>query len=328
MKEREASYRAVVEDQMDYIVRWYPDGTRLFVNESYSDYWQKPSEDLIGTSIFNEENQEDKEFVLNIVKALSPENPVITQEHFAITPAGDLRWHVWTDRGIFDDEGDLLIIQSVGRDIHERKLAEQELQAAHQELETAYDSTLEGWAKALEFRDKDTQDHSRSVVELTLMLAEKLGVPKPEMEHLRRGALLHDIGKMAIPNSILQKTGPLTEEEEKVMQMHPLHAHDLLAGIDFLEPAMAIPCCHHEKWDGTGYPYGMQGEEIPLHARIFSVVDVWDALLSARSYREAWTEPRAREYIEEQSGKQFDPLVVKNFFELVEDNQVSSLVRQ
>lgn len=187
------------------------------------------------------------------------------------------------------------------------------LQRANVELALAYDSTLEGWARALELRDKETEGHTRRIIELTMRLARALEVREEDLVHVRRGALLHDIGKMGIPDSILLKPGPLTEEEWEIMRRHPVYAHELLSPIPYLRPALVIPYCHHEKWDGTGYPQGLRGEQIPLAARIFAVADVWDALRSERPYRPPWTDDQARQYIREQAGRHFDPRVVEAF---------------
>ena len=178
-----------------------------------------------------------------------------------------------------------------------------DLQESNIALQQAYKNTLEGWSRALELRDRGTEGHSQRVTELTLYLAQRLGINREELTHIRRGALLHDIGKMGIPDNLLQKPGPLTVEDAKVMQQHPVYAYELLSSIPFLHPALDIPYCHHEKWDGTGYPRGLKEEEIPLSARIFAVADVWDALNSNRPYRNAWSREEALDYIREQSGK-------------------------
>jgi HD-GYP domain-containing protein (c-di-GMP phosphodiesterase class II) len=190
-----------------------------------------------------------------------------------------------------------------------------ELQQSNQDLLMAYEFTLEGWAKALEIRDGETQGHTQRVTELTMRLARNMELGEDELAHVRRGARLHDIGKMGIPDSILLKPGPLTDEEWEIMHRHPTYAFELLSPIPFLRPALDIPYCHHEKWDGTGYPRGLRGDEIPLAARIFAVVDVWDALRSDRPYREAWPEEKVIEYIGEQCGKHFDPQVVEIFLD-------------
>ncbi|MFH1635605.1 MAG: HD domain-containing phosphohydrolase [Chloroflexota bacterium] len=192
-----------------------------------------------------------------------------------------------------------------------------DLQRSNLELGLAYDSTLEGWARALELRDMETEGHSRRVTEMTMRLARAMGIGGEALGHVRRGALLHDIGKMGIPDSILLKPGPLTNNEWSLMRQHPVYARDMLAPIAYLRRAIDIPYSHHEKWDGSGYPEGLRGEQIPLSARIFAIVDVWDALNSDRPYREAWPEDKVLEYIREQSGKHFDPRVVEAFFEFV-----------
>ena len=192
------------------------------------------------------------------------------------------------------------------------------LQRTNLNLKLAYDTTLEGWARALELRDQETEGHARRVTDLTLRLARAMGIRDEELAHVRRGTLLHDIGKMGIPDSILLKPGELGEEEWDVMRQHPVHAFNLLAPIQFLRPALDIPYYHHERWDGRGYPTQLKGTQIPLPARIFAVVDVWDALRSDRPYRKAWTDERAREHIRQQAGKQFDPDVVDMFFKLLD----------
>ncbi|MFZ6019096.1 MAG: HD domain-containing phosphohydrolase, partial [Chloroflexota bacterium] len=194
-----------------------------------------------------------------------------------------------------------------------------DLQHHINELQIAYDTTLQGWAKALEIRDAETQNHSQRVTHITLELAKKLGVEENQLPDIRRGTLLHDIGKMGIPDAILNKAGPLTPEEWEIMRRHPQMAYDVLSGIPFLKPALEIPYCHHEKWDGSGYPRGLKGEEIPLAARIFAVVDVWDALLSDRPYRPAWKKREVISYLREQAGKHFDPKIVEAFLELISE---------
>lgn len=189
----------------------------------------------------------------------------------------------------------------------------EELEQKNLELRVAYDQTIEGWARALDLRDDETEGHSRRVAGLTVALAERMGVRGEELVQIRRGALLHDIGKLGVPDRILLKPGPLTAEEWEVMRKHPGYARDLLAPVPFLQRALDIPYCHHEKWDGSGYPRGLVGVDIPLPARIFAVVDVWDALRSDRPYRTAWPEERAREHIREQAGRHFDPEVVAVF---------------
>lgn len=184
------------------------------------------------------------------------------------------------------------------------------------ELEKAYDKTIQGWARALELRDDETFAHTLRVTHGTVALARQLGLPEEELVHIRRGALLHDIGKIGVPDEILLKDGDLTDEEWQVVQKHPVFAKELLSPIDYLEPAIAIPYRHHEKWDGSGYPDGLAGEEIPAPARIFAVVDVWDALRSDRPYRDAWEPERVRDHLEEGKGHHFQPEIVEAFFDL------------
>jgi putative nucleotidyltransferase with HDIG domain len=192
----------------------------------------------------------------------------------------------------------------------------EELQESHRELERAYQATLEGWVRALDLRDKETEGHTQRVTILTYRLARSMGVSDSDLVHITRGALLHDIGKMAIPDGILLKPGQLTEEERKLIQRHPVYAYEMLSPIDFLLPAIDIPYCHHEKWDGTGYPRGLKQDEIPFAARIFPVIDVWDALTSDRPYRKAMPHDEVRRFIHADSGKHFDPLVVEAFMDL------------
>jgi len=191
-----------------------------------------------------------------------------------------------------------------------------DLQRSNVELALAYDTTLEGWSCALDLRDKETEGHTQRVTDITLRLARAMNVSDTELIHVRRGALLHDIGKMGIPDSILLKPGPLTDEEWIIMRRHPVYALELLSPIPYLRPALDIPYCHHEKWDGSGYPRGLKEDQIPLAARIFAVIDVWDALTSDRPYRPAWTKERAMAFIREQSGTHFDPQVVEAFMHM------------
>jgi len=194
------------------------------------------------------------------------------------------------------------------------------LQHSNNLLSRAYDATIEGWSSALDLRDKETEGHTQRVTEMTLNLAVALGINTGELINIRRGALLHDIGKMGIPDDILLKPGPLTEAEWQVMRKHPGYAYDLLSSIEYLRPALDIPYCHHEKWDGTGYPRGLKGGQIPFAARLFAVVDVWDALSSDRPYRKGWSHSKVREYIIEQKGIHFEPRVVDIFLKMLDES--------
>lgn len=195
------------------------------------------------------------------------------------------------------------------------------LQRSNQELMQAYDTTLEGWARALELRDRETEGHTRRVTQLTMRLAKFMGVSDREMINIHRGVLLHDIGKMGVPDHILKKPGKLNSEEWKEMKQHPVYAYNLLSPISYLRGALDIPYCHHEHWDGSGYPRGLKGEQIPLSARIFSVVDIWDALLSDRPYRKAWPEEKVTVYLRDVAGTILDPHIVDIFFKLMESDK-------
>lgn len=197
-----------------------------------------------------------------------------------------------------------------------------QMQESNIQLSQAYEATIEGWSRALEMRDKETKGHSERVTRLSLRLARVVGLPECEFTNLRRGVLLHDIGKMVVPDHILLKPGPLSEDEQAIMRQHPIYGYEMLSSIPFLAQALDIPYCHHENWDGTGYPRGLKGEDIPFGARIFALVDVWDALLSNRPYRPGWTVTAARNYIVEQSGRRFDPNVVIAFLNLLDGGEL------
>lgn len=219
------------------------------------------------------------------------------------------------------------LIPVIGRELAEaqqrraRRAAEQALRDREQqvvlELAAAYEATLEGWTRALDLRDRETEGHSRRVTDLTVRLARLMGVSEADCVHIRRGALLHDIGKMGIPDSILLKPSPLSPEEWDIMRRHPAYARELLAPIEYLRSALDVPYCHHEKWDGTGYPRGLKGEDIPLAARMFAAVDIWDAVRSDRPYRPAWSAQQAREHLASLAGTHLDPKVAEAFFELL-----------
>jgi response regulator RpfG family c-di-GMP phosphodiesterase len=192
------------------------------------------------------------------------------------------------------------------------------LHHSNAELTLAYDETIEGWSRAMDLRDRETEGHTRRVTELTLELAQRMGLPDELIVHVRRGVMLHDVGKIGVPDNILHKPGPLTDPEMEIMRRHPRLAYELIAPIAYLQPALDIPYCHHEKWDGTGYPRGLKGDQIPLAARLFAAVDVYDALTSDRPYRRRWAKQKAISYILEQSGRHFDPQIVEVFVKLIE----------
>jgi PAS domain S-box-containing protein/putative nucleotidyltransferase with HDIG domain len=224
---------------------------------------------------------------------------------------GSIVWVRERVRVVRDEHGGLLYFEGFIEDITE-------LHNAHVDLRRSYDQTIEGWSRALDLRDRETQGHSQRVARKTLALARAMGVAEANLIHIWRGALLHDIGKMGVPDAILLKPAPLTEAERETMQRHPVYARELLCPIAYLHQALDIPYSHHERWDGTGYPQGLTGDKIPLAARMFSIIDVWDALRSDRPYRSAWNAEAARAYISLQAGKQFDPQVVEKFLELLD----------
>jgi putative nucleotidyltransferase with HDIG domain len=192
------------------------------------------------------------------------------------------------------------------------------LQRANIDLSMAYDATIEGWSRAMDLRDHETEGHTLRVTDLTIKLARAMNISESQLTAIRRGALLHDIGKMGIPDSILLKEGDLTEEEWAMMRRHPKFALDMLKPIAYLNNALEIPYCHHEKWDGSGYPRGLKEEQIPLAARIFAVADVYDAITNNRPYRKAQSKEEALRYIRKQSGSHFDAQIVEKFLELRE----------
>ncbi len=197
------------------------------------------------------------------------------------------------------------------------------LQLSNLELSQAYEATIEGWSAALDLRDHETEGHTRRVTEMTLRLAERMGLSEQQLVHVKRGALLHDIGKMGVPDRILLKPDRLAEEEQALMRMHPMYAYQMLEHITYLAPSLDIPLCHHEKWDGTGYPRRLKGEEIPLTARIFCIVDVYDALTSDRPYRMAWPKDKVIEHIQKLSGIHFEPRVVVEFLTMLNNEEQS-----
>jgi putative two-component system response regulator len=218
-------------------------------------------------------------------------------------------------------------LQGVFRLNRYRLIVEQrhELEILHTELLISYDKTIEGWSQALDLRDKETEGHTQRVTDMTVDLARSSGMDEQNLQHIWRGALLHDMGKLGMPDSILLKPGKLTDDEWVVMRQHPVYAYQWLKSISFLQQALDIPYCHHEKWDGTGYPRGLKGEEIPLAARLFAIVDVWDALCSDRPYRAAVSEVEVRQYLLDQSGKHFDPVVVRLFFEYLDGRKTKEI---
>ncbi len=226
---------------------------------------------------------------------------------------------LWIARRAAISDLELRMLAAIGdmtaNAMHRASLHEETVHLAA-DLTEAYDTTLEGWVHALDLRDQETEGHSLRVAEMSLRLARGMGLNEDELVHIRRGALLHDIGKIGVADGILLKPGPLTDEEWIIMRQHPVYAYQLLSPIAYLRPALDIPYGHHEKWDGSGYPRGLKGDEIPLAARLFAVIDVYDALSSDRPYRAAWTQERVLAHIRSLAGSHFDPRVVEAFLAL------------
>lgn len=260
---------------------------------------------------------------------------VLSEKERVVVESGDLRSAIFAPLAVKGEPLGALIVHTVGR---ERAFSESDVDlcrtVSHQislavanaklfatverqgaELAVAYDATLRGWSLALEMRDEETNGHTERAADLAVTLARRMGVPEPDLVHVRRGSLLHDIGKMCVPDAILRKPGPLTEDEWGVMRGHPQRAREMLEKIEYLAPAVDIPYSHHERWDGSGYPEGLAGEQIPLAARIFAVIDVYDALTSDRPYRAAWSREDAIQHLRAGSGKHFDPAVVEVFLD-------------
>jgi PAS domain S-box-containing protein len=292
------------------------DGLYVSINEGFTQLTGYTKEDVdqkTSGQINIWANAEDR---IRLVRELLKHGEVKNFEARFRLKSGETRYGLMSAKMIeVNGEGCIL---SITRDITERKLAEEMLRTTGEELRAAYDAIIRGWSKALELREHETAGHSQRVSLFTLALAKKLGIPGEDIIHIQRGALLHDIGKMGIPDNILLKNGKLTDDEWMLMRQHPDYAYQLLSEMPFLSASLDIPYYHHERWDGKGYPVGLRGEAIPLAARIFSVVDVWDALLHDRPYRLAWNERDAVEHLREQSGRQFDPQVVDAFLQLFE----------
>jgi putative two-component system response regulator len=225
----------------------------------------------------------------------------------------------------FDGLELLARIQTITRMNRYRRIVEQrsQLEKLHEELLISYHKTIEGWSNALDLRDKETEGHTQRVTQVSIDFAREIGVSEDQIDHVRMGAMLHDIGKLGVSDRILLKPGTLTKDEMDVMKLHPVYAYQWLSPIEFLKAALDIPYCHHEKWDGSGYPRGIRGEEIPLFARLFAVVDVWDALCSERPYHDPMPEADVLTYLQTEAGKHFDPALVQVFIAM-RKNQISS----
>jgi len=323
LRESESQFRLLAENASDMISRLAINGQMLYVSPACKTILGFTPDELTGTISFDLIHEKDRSFVRNLFKR-NQSDVTHTVTYQAMHKNGHYVWLESSARAILDPKtGIVTEIQTASRDINKRKKAEKALQEAHKDLQEAYDRTIEGWVRALDLRDRETEGHTQRVTELTTKVAGILGFPAEELIHIRRGALLHDMGKMAIPDEILQKPGPLNETEWEKMRQHPQYAYDMLSPIAYLHPALVIPFCHHERWDASGYPRGLRGEEIPLAARLFSIVDVWDALRSDRPYRKKMPRKEVVRYLCEKSGQLFDPKLVDVFLSIMETEQSS-----
>jgi PAS domain S-box-containing protein len=320
--ESEAQFRLLAENASDMIARLSTDGKMLYVSPASKTILGYTPDELIGSQIFDHIHEEDRHKIKDIFKR-APVDTTYTVAYRALHKDGHFLWLESSARSIINKQtGEITEVQSASRDITERKQAEEALQLAHNQLREAYEKTIEGWVRALDLRDRETEGHTQRVTELTLRVASKLGFTNEELSHIKRGALLHDMGKMAIPDEILQKPGPLNEAEWEKMRQHPIYAYDMLSPISYLHPALEIPYYHHERWNGTGYPHGLKGEQIPLAARLFAIIDVWDALRSDRPYRKKLPRDQVIAYLQEKSGSLFDPKLVELFLSIIESEDV------
>ena len=316
--ESESQFRLLAENASDMIARLSTDGHILYVSPACETILGYAPHELTGAVSFDLIHVKDISSIKDLFKGKQYDT-TRTVTYQALHRDGHFVWLETSARAILDRTTDFVSeIQTASRDITERKKAEKALQDAHNNLQESYQRTIEGWVRALDLRDRETEGHTQRVTELTIKVAGTLGFSEEELTHIRRGALLHDMGKMAIPDDILQKPGPLNEVEWERMRRHPMYAYDMLSPIAYLLPSLDIPFCHHERWDGSGYPRGLKGEEIPLVARLFSIVDVWDALSSDRPYRKKMPRWEVVSYLREKSGILFDPKLVDIFLSVID----------
>jgi PAS domain S-box-containing protein len=316
LAEREAQFRLLAENSSDMISRHDSDGVFQYASPASIFLLGYKPDELIGKPLVTFVHPDDRAGFMELLA--SPEmSDTVTIPYRARRKNGEFIWLETTARLFFDEKNQKREFQASSRDITERKESQEALERAHTDLQDAYDKTIEGWVHALDLRDRETEGHTKRVSQMTVDLARRLGCNEEEIVHIRRGALLHDMGKMGIPDEILQKPGPLTEEEWTIMRRHPQYAYQMLSPIHYLKQAIIIPYYHHERWDGSGYPHKLKGRDIPLHARLFAVVDVWDALSSDRPYRKRLPPRDVVEYIQKHAGRLFDPEIVETFLPLI-----------
>lgn len=322
LSESEAQFRLLAENASDMITRLTTNGVMFYVSPACKTILGYTPEEMVGMKSFDLIHEEDHPQIKGLFKQIPGDTPY-TITYRARHKNGHYVWLETSARAILDhDSKGVFEIQAASRDITERKQSEEALHLAHNQLRDAYERTIEGWVRALDLRDRETEGHTQRVTEITVKVAKQLGFSEEELSHIKRGALLHDMGKIAIPDEILQKPGPLSETEWKKMRQHPMYAYEMLSPIAYLNPALDIPFYHHERWNGSGYPHGLKGEQIPLSARLFAIVDVWDALRSDRPYRKAIPRDQVIDYISENSNILFDPKLVDLFLKFVEENNL------
>jgi PAS domain S-box-containing protein len=317
LAESEAQFRLMAENSSDMISKHDSSGTFLYVSPACRTLLGYEPEELTGISVTPLIHPEDSKQLLDLLASPAWDDITTTVHYRARRKNGEYIWLETTARLFFDKISQRQEFQASSRDVTERKQSQEALQKAHADLQEAYDRTIEGWVLALDLRDRETEGHTKRVTEMTAKLARKLNCTEEELIHIRRGALLHDMGKMGIPDEILQKPGPLTDDEWVVMRRHPQYAYHMLSPINYLSQALIIPYYHHERWDGSGYPHKLKGKDIPLHARLFAVVDVWDALSSDRPYRKGLPSKEIVEYLQKEAGRLFDPEIVEIFIPLI-----------
>ena len=317
LSESEAQFRLLAENSSDMISKHDTGGTFLYVSPASRTLIGYTPDELIGTSFAPLVHPDDSQQLIDLLAIPEWNDTTVTVDYRARHRNGKYIWIETTVRPFFDELNGKQEFQASSRNITERKEAEEQLQRAHADLQEAYDKTIEGWVLALDLRDRETEGHTQRVTKMTEKLAKALGFPDEEITHIKRGALLHDMGKMGIPDEILQKPGPLTDDEWVIMRRHPEMAYQMLSQIKYLAKAITIPYYHHERWDGSGYPHKLKGEDIPLQARMFAVVDVWDALSSDRPYRKKMPHKEVVEYLLKESGRLFDPHVIEKFIPLL-----------
>ena len=314
----ESQFRLLAENASDMISRHDVHGVFLYASPASCTIIGFEPEELIGQRALEFIHPEDAPKIMAVAKIQPKKDSAYIVSYRARQKDGQYVWLETSARAILDENtGSVIEIQAASRDITERKRSEEALQIAHQNLEEAYDRTIEGWIRALDLRDRETEGHTQRVTEMTLKMARALGLPESEIIHVRRGALLHDIGKIGIPDDITKKAGPLSEQEWELMRKHPQYAYEMLFPIPYLRPALDIPYCHHERWNGSGYPRGLKGENIPITARMFAIIDVWDALMSNRPYHKPNSHDDTIAFLKAEAGHLFDARLVELFLRIL-----------